>query len=134
MIEEIFALPMVRFLIVGGLVYVFGMALLVWLVEGWGMSKGQANLVVLATTLQLSFFANSYWSFGAAATTDLAQLTLRWIQYHVVRAIPVVLEQAAFVYLTQRLKLHYVLVSLLVVVCGFLVVYVFSAAFIFVKR
>lgn len=132
--EQLFYLPMVRFLIVGVGVYGFGLGLLVVLVEKFKMSKSWANWVMLLTTLQISFLLNNFWSFEAHASTEISILAVRWVQYQIVRAIPIGLEQLGFVFLTKRLNLPYPLASLLTVATGFIFVYLISSSLIFIRK
>lgn len=133
MIGEILSLPVVRFFIVGGLVYLAGVVLLILLVEVFKVGKSQANLVMLLTTLQLSFLLNNFWSFEFVPVGSFVELLWRWVQYQIVRAVPLGLEQLGFIFLTKR-GLPYLLASFLVVAAGFIFVFLISSGLIFVKR
>lgn len=130
---EIFELTVVRFLIVGGLVYGLAMALLVLLVERIHMTKPRASLVVLVLSLQVSFLLNHYWTFASVPAENFIELAGRWVAYCGARAVPLAFEQAGFVFLVRR-RVPYLLASLIVVAVGFAFVYIASAAIIFVER
>lgn len=127
-------MPVIRFLIVGAVVYVIGMVLLVVLVEKCRITKSRANLTMLAVTLQLSFLLNNFWSFEAVPVESTLELTGRWAQYTFFRSIPIAFEQVGFVFLNNRLRMPYVLASFIVIAVGFAFVFAVSSTLVFVKR
>lgn len=131
---DIFYLPIVRFFIVGGVVYAVGMVLLALLVEKFRVSKERASFVMLIVTLQLSFLLNHFWSFSFVPAEDLAEFLRRWVVYCGARAVPGILEWFGFVVLVKGFRVPYVLASIVVVAVGFTFVYAVSEALIFVER
>lgn len=134
MFENLLDLPVVRFLIVGGAVYGFGMGLLGLLVEKLRMPPKRASFIMLVVTLQVSFLLNHFWSFSSVPAEDVAEFVRRWVMYCGARVGPMALEWLGAAVLVDRLRVPYILANSLAVGLGFVFVYLLSASMIFVER
>jgi putative flippase GtrA len=105
-IQTIIKSRFVGFALVGGGVFLLGLALLWILVEILGIDKYLAGVIVTLLTLELNFVFNKYINWADRS----GSFFVHWWRFHVVRASGLVVNQIGYVILVS-IGLNYVAVS-----------------------
>jgi putative flippase GtrA len=103
------ARQLIRFFVVGGVAAVAYVAVMAILVDGFGGRVLWAAFLAFVLATLVSFVGNALWSFGARMTTAKAAI------FFAVNSVGLLLNMA-IAWLLERAGVHYLLISLTVLI------------------
>lgn len=123
----------ILYLIIGGLVTAFGFLLLYVFVEFLHVDKNLAFFIQTIINLEILFILYNWLVWGHRKfSVKMKSITIRWVKFHLARALAVVLGQILFFILS--FEIHYMVSNLIVVVIVTVLNYSANEKFVFIDE